>query len=84
MQRPTCGAVLPRMAATVAVETEGGLMEPLTTIELGTCKWLGIVALACSAVAELISLANGNSLVLSWMHRETARRASSRGSARNR
>ncbi len=53
-------------------------MEPLTTIELGTCKWLGIIALACSAVAELLSLANGNSRTLSWTAREMARRASSR------
>jgi hypothetical protein len=59
-------------------------MEPLTTIELGTCKWLGIVALACSAIAELLSLANGNSRALSWATRETARRATSRGSARSR
>jgi hypothetical protein len=67
------------MAATVAVETEGGLMEPLTTIELRTAKWLGIVALACSAIAELLSLANRNSRALSWPNRESARRAISRG-----
>ena len=59
-------------------------MEPLTTIELGTCKWFGIIALACSAVAELLSLANGNSRTLSWTTRENARRTISRGSARSR
>jgi len=53
-------------------------MEPLTKIELGTFKWLGIVALACSAVAELLSLANGNSRALSWITRETTRRATPR------
>ena len=53
-------------------------MKPLTTIELGTCKWLGIVALAFGAVAELLSLANGNSRALSWGTRESARRATSR------
>jgi len=68
------------MAAMVAVKNEGGLMEPLTTIELGSCKWLGIIALACSAVAELLSLANDNSRALSWTTRETARGATSRRS----
>jgi hypothetical protein len=32
-------------------------MEPLTTIELRACKWLGILALAASAAAELYALA---------------------------
>jgi hypothetical protein len=66
------------MAATVAVETEGGLMEPLTTIELRTCKWLGIIALACSAAAELMHLAQGNGHAMSWLTRENTRRAISR------
>jgi hypothetical protein len=70
------------MAATVAVEPEGGFMEPLTTIELRTCKWLGIVALACSAAAELLSLAQGNGRILSWTTREDTRRATSRRNAR--
>jgi hypothetical protein len=55
-------------------------MEPLTTIELGTCKWLGIIALACSAVAELLSLANDTGSAKSWTTRESARRATSRRS----
>ena len=53
-------------------------MEPLTTIELGTCKWIGIIALTCSAAAEILHLANGNSRTLPWANRETARRATSR------
>jgi hypothetical protein len=53
-------------------------MEPLKTIELGSCKWIGLVALACGAVAELMSLANGNSRVLSWLNRQPARSATSR------
>lgn len=53
-------------------------MEPLTTIELRTCKWLGIVALAFSAAAELLSLANGNSRSQSWAARASARRVTSR------
>ena len=59
-------------------------MEPLTTIELRTCKWLGIIALTCSAVAELLSLAHANGHALSWSNRENARRAISRGTARRR
>ena len=34
-------------------------MEPLTTIELGSCGWLGLLALACFAAAELWSLEEG-------------------------
>ena len=49
-------------------------MEPLTTIELGTCKWLGIIALAASAVAELLSLTNGNSRALHSAICESARK----------
>ena len=59
-------------------------MKPLTTIELRTCKWLGIIALACSAAAELLSLAQESDRALSWINRENARRAVSRGAARNR
>jgi ATP-dependent exoDNAse (exonuclease V) alpha subunit len=61
-------------------QTERGFMEPLTTIELRTCKWLGIVALACSAAAELLSLARGNGRAASWLSRESARRPASRRS----
>jgi hypothetical protein len=57
-------------------------MEPLTTIDLGTCKWLGIVALAFSAAAELLSLANGSSRSSSWVTRDSARRAISRSTVR--
>ena len=57
-------------------------MEPLTTIELRTCKWLGIIALACSATAELLSLAQGDGRAMSWLTRESARRADSRRNAR--
>ena len=66
------------MAAMVAVGNERRHMEPLTTIELRTCKWLGIIALACSAAAELLSLAQGNGHALSWTNRETTRRETSR------
>ena len=59
-------------------------MEPLTTIELRTCKWLGVIALACSAVAELLRLAHDTGSAKSPATRETARRAMSRGSARTR
>jgi hypothetical protein len=78
------GAVFPRMAAMVAVGNEGGLMEPQTTIELRTCKWLGIIALACSAAAELVSIARSNDPFLHWTNREPARRSISRGSVRRR
>jgi hypothetical protein len=40
------------MAAMVAVANEGGLMEPLTTIELGTCSWLELAILFCTIEAE--------------------------------
>ncbi len=59
-------------------------MEPLTTIELRTCKWLGIIALACGAAAELMRFAHGDGPVLPWTHRETARRTISRGPTRRR
>jgi hypothetical protein len=59
-------------------------MEPLTAIELRTCKWLGVIALACSAAAELLRLAHDTGSAKSWTNRETARRANSRGSARTR
>ena len=51
-------------------------MEPLTTIETRTCTWLGIVALVFGAVAELVSLANGNSRTLSCTSRASARNSS--------
>jgi hypothetical protein len=66
------------MAAAVAVETEGGLMEPLTTIELRTAKWLGIIALACSAAAELMRLANEDHRAISRTTRANTSRAITR------
>ena len=33
-------------------------MEPLTRIDLGSCKWLGVLAVACAMAGELIALAN--------------------------
>ena len=53
-------------------------MEPLTTIELRTAKWLGIITLACSAAAELMRLANGDGRAISWVTRTNANRAISR------
>jgi hypothetical protein len=57
-------------------------MEPLTTIELRARKWLGILALACSAAAELVSIARSNDPFPHWTNREPARRAASRRNAR--
>ncbi len=51
-------------------------MEPLTTINLGSCKWLGMLVLAGTAAAELMSLAHDGKLDLhSFVGRELARRA---------
>ena len=58
MRLPPAARVPPRRAAMVAVTNEGGLMEPLTKIELDTCKWLGALAIACTVAAELLSLAD--------------------------
>ena len=57
-------------------------MEPMTKIELGTCKWLGLIALACSAAAELIGLAQGRGFTPSWVARESARRTAHRTRSR--
>ena len=57
-------------------------MEPLTTIELRTAKWLGIVVLACSAANELMRLAHSDRRGTSWLTRETFHRAISRGPVR--
>ncbi|MBV8979135.1 MAG: hypothetical protein JOZ13_17325 [Alphaproteobacteria bacterium] len=49
-------------------------MEPLTTIELGSCKWLGILAIACTVAGELIALADDTDAHrLSFTKRETQR-----------
>ena len=73
MRLPPAVRVLPRMAAMVAVANEGGLMEPLTKIELGTCKWLGALAIACTVAAELLSLATNGQRTFTT--RETLRRS---------
>jgi hypothetical protein len=31
-------------------------MEPLTNIDLGRCKWLGAIAIACTVAIELIDI----------------------------
>jgi len=52
-------------------------MEPLTKIELRTCKWLGVLAFACAVTAELLDLAQSPSgQRTSFAHRETLRRVS--------
>ena len=48
-------------------------MEPLTRIELGTCKWLGVLAVTCTVAAELLSLAMDGRGV--FTARETLRRS---------
>jgi len=51
-------------------------MEPLTTIELGTCGWLGILMLACLATAETWHLASeATEPDTSFAGREIAQRA---------
>jgi len=58
-------------------------MESLTTIELRTCKWLGILALASSAAAKLYALARTpDASLASFSHRETARYPSRRTKSR--
>ena len=48
-------------------------MEPLTKIELGTCKWLGVLAITCTVAAELLSLATDGRGA--FTARETLRRS---------
>lgn len=63
------------MAALVAVANKGGLMEPLTKIELGSCTWLGLIAIACAVAGELLTLAdNPEGKRDSFVEREMARR----------
>ena len=51
-------------------------MEPLTKIELRTCKWLGVLAFACAVTAELLDLARGpNGQGATFAARERLRRA---------
>jgi hypothetical protein len=64
------------MAAMVAVANKGGLMEPLTKIELSSCTWLGLLAIACAVAGELLTLAdNPEGKRTSFVERELARRA---------
>jgi len=51
-------------------------MEPLTKIELRTCKWLGVLAFACAVTAELLDLAqSSNGQRVTFAARERLRRA---------
>jgi hypothetical protein len=54
-------------------------MEPLTKIELGNATWLGILAIACTVAAELLTRAdNPHGKRTSFAERETQRRAAER------
>jgi len=76
MRLPSSAQVLQRMAAMVAVANKGELMEPLTKIELGSATWLGLIAIACAVVGELLTLAdNPEGQRTSFVERENARRA---------
>ncbi len=58
-------------------------MEPLTKIDLGTCKWLGVIAIACTVAGELLSLANSpDGQRMTFAERELARRFTNRNQAR--
>ncbi len=53
-------------------------MEPLTKIELGSCTWLGLIAIACAVAGELLTLVdNPEGKRTSFVKRELARRAAS-------
>jgi hypothetical protein len=50
-------------------------MEPLTKIDLGSCKWLGLLAIACAVAGELLTLAdNPEGKRTTFVERELARR----------
>jgi hypothetical protein len=73
------------MAAMVAVRNEGGLMEPLTTIELGTCTWLELASLFCTIEAELWTHPHdANEHSTGFVNREKVRRALSQRTFRSR
>ena len=79
------GARTPRMAAMVAVGNKGGFMEPLTTIELGTCTWLELATLFCAIEAELWTHPhNADEHSTSFVNREKVRRALSHRTFRSR
>jgi hypothetical protein len=85
MRLPSSARVLQRMAAMVAVANKGGIMEPLTKIELGSCTWLGLIAIACAVAGELLTLAdNPEGKRFSFVERENTRRAADGQQARYR
>jgi hypothetical protein len=50
-------------------------MEPLTTIQLGSCKWLGVLALVVTIAAQTLHMANEARLdPCGFASREFARR----------
>lgn len=50
-------------------------MEPLTTIQSGGCKWLGVLALTVTIAAQMLHLANEAHLdPYGFAGREIARR----------
>ena len=54
-------------------------MEPLTTIELASCEWLGILALACVLAAEFWNAGDAPKADrATFAGRELTRRAASR------
>jgi hypothetical protein len=54
-------------------------MEPLTKIELGSCTWLGLLAIACTVAGELLTLAdNPQGQRTSFVERELTRHAANR------
>lgn len=60
-------------------------MEPLTKIELGSCTWLGLIAIACAIAGELLTLAdNPEGQRTSFVEREKLRRADRQPQARAR
>jgi len=51
-------------------------MEPLTKIELGSCTWIGLIAIGCAVAGELLTLAdNPEGKRTSFAERENERRA---------
>jgi len=58
-------------------------MEPLNTITLGSCKWLGVLALAGMIAAELLSPAHEAHMnAETFAGREMLRRARNQSRAR--
>lgn len=58
-------------------------MEPLTQIQLNNCKWMGLLAVAFTAAAELLSIAaNPNQTISTFTEREKLRRTIARRRSR--